>query len=59
MISDEFGTFGDKHFLRGQTKSNIFIKKIIHFIKIQNIRSKQIFIFMNPEYSFKINIHCF
>ena len=52
MISDEFETFGDNHFWRGQTKSNIFIKKIIHFIKIQNIHSKQIVIFLKIQ-----NIH--
>ena len=44
MISDEFETFGDNHFWRGQTKTKIFVKKITHFINIQNIYSKQIFI---------------
>ena len=71
MISDEFETFGDNHFWRGQTKTKIFVQKFIHFIKIQNIHSKQIFIFqksrifiqyknsffLNPEYSFKRTIH--
>ena len=44
MISDEFETFGDNHFWRGETKTKIFVQKTIHFIK-------------NPEYSFKLNIH--
>ena len=36
----------------------MFVKKIIHFIKIQNIHAKQIFIFFkNPEYSFELFIH--
>ena len=52
MISDEFETFGNNHFWRGQTKVKIFIQKIIHFWKIQNIHSKQIFIFLNIQ-----NIH--
>ena len=38
----------------------MFAQEIIDFIKIQNIHSKQIFIFFkNPEYSFKQNIHFF
>ena len=56
MISDEFETFGDNHFGRGQTKTKIFVQKIIHFIKIQNDLSKHNF-FFNPEYSFKGIIH--
>ena len=43
MISDEFETFGDNHIGRGQTKTEIFVQKIIHFIK-------------NPEYLSKTNI---
>ena len=67
MISDEFETFGDNHFWRRQTKTQNVCSKIIHFIKIQNIHLKQIFIllksrifirknhsfFLNPEYSLK------
>ena len=56
MISDEFETFGNNCFWRGQTKTKIFIQKIFQFIKIQNIHLKQIFIFKNLEYSFKTNI---
>ena len=73
VISDEFETFGDNHFWRRQTRTKTFVQNIIHFIKIQNIHSKQIFIFLksrifiqtkysflsNPEYSFKNNIHFF
>ena len=44
MISDEFETFGDNHFWRGQTITKIFVQKIIHFIKIHT-HSKQILIF--------------
>ena len=71
MISDDFETFIDDNFWRGQTKTKILVQKIIHFIKIQNIHSIKIFIFLksrifiqtkysfflNPEYSFKKNIH--
>ena len=71
MISDEFEIFGDNHFWHGQTKTKILVQKIIHFIRIQNIHSKQIFIFflkiqnINPEHLFKkviiffniLNIH--
>ena len=49
MISDEFETFGDNHFWRRQTKTKIFVQKIIHFIKIQNIHSKQIFILLKSR----------
>ena len=52
MISDEFETFGDNHFWRGETKTKIFVQKIIHFIKIKNIHSKEIFIFFKIQ-----NIH--
>ena len=52
MISDEFETFGDNHFWCGQTKTETFVQKIIHFIKIQNIHSKQIFTFLKIQ-----NIH--
>ena len=52
MISDEFKTFGDSRFRRRQYTTKIFVKKIIHFIKIQNIHSKQIFIFLKIQ-----NIH--
>ena len=45
MISDDFETFIDDNFLHGQTKTKIFVQKIIHFIKIQNIHLKQILIF--------------
>ena len=69
MISDEFKTFGDSRFRRRQNTTKIFVQKIIHFLKIQNIHSKQIFIFLksrifiqknysffqNPEYSLKKN----
>ena len=57
MISDEFETYGDNHFWRGQTKTKIFVKNYsfyknpeysfktnIHFLKIQNIYSNEIFI---------------
>ena len=73
MISDDFETFIDDNFWRWHTKTKILVKKIIHFIKIQNIHSIKIFIFLksrifiqtkysfflNPEYSFKQNIHFF
>ena len=73
MISDEFKTFGDSRFRRRQNTTKIFVQKIIHFIKIQNIHSNKIFIFLKfrifiqtkysffqiPEYSFKQNIHFF
>ena len=59
MISDEFKTFGDSRFRRRQNTTKIFVQKIIHFIKIQNIHSKQIFIFLKPEYSFKAIIPFF
>ena len=52
MISDEFETFGDNHFWHGQTKTYILVQKIIHFIKIQNIHSKQIIIFLKIQ-----NVH--
>ena len=52
MISDEFETFGDNHFWRGETKTKIFVQKIIQFIKIKNIHSKEIFIFFKIQ-----NIH--
>ena len=52
MISDEFKTFGDSRFRRRQNTTKIFVQKIIHFIKIQNIHSKQIFIFSKIQ-----NIH--
>ena len=59
MISDEFEKFGDNHFRRGQTKTKMFIQKIIHFIKkIQNIHSKQLLIFLKIQniYSKQISI---
>ena len=57
MISDDFETFIDDNFWRWHTKTKILVKKIIHFIKIQNIHSKKnIHFFENPEYSFKTNI---
>jgi len=73
MISDDFETFIDDNFWRWHTKTKILVKKIIHFIKIQNIHSIKIFIFLksrifiqtkysffkNPEYSFRQNIHFF
>ena len=59
MISDKFETFGDNHFWQGETKSKMFVQKIIHFIKIQNIHLNQKFISKNPEYSFKAIIHFF
>ena len=34
MIFDEFETFGDNHFWRGQTKTKILFQKLIHFIII-------------------------
>ena len=49
MISDEFEMFGDNHFWHGQTKTKILVQKIIHFIRIQNIPSKQIFIFQKSR----------
>ena len=49
MISDEFKTFGDSRFRRRQNTTKIFVQKIIHFIKIQNIHSKQIFIFFKMQ----------
>ena len=49
VISDEFETFGDNHFWRRQTRTKIFVQNIIHFIKIQNIHSKQIFIFFKSR----------
>ena len=58
MISDEFETFGDDRFGHGQTKTKILIQKTIHFMKIHNVHSKQIFIcltsriFFQNEYSF-------
>ena len=65
MSSDEFETFGNNHFLRGQTKTEIFVQEIIHFIEIDNIHSKKYSfflksrIFIQNKYSFfKIqNIH--
>ena len=56
MISDEFKTFGDSRFRRRQNTTKIFVQKIIHFIKIQNIHSKQIFIFFRNPF-IQINIH--
>ena len=52
VITDEFETFGDNHFWQGQTRTKIFVQIMIHFIKIQNIHSKQIFIFLKIQ-----NIH--
>ena len=49
MISDEFKTFGDSRFRRRQYTTKIFVQKIIHFIKIQNINSKQIFILLKSR----------
>ena len=49
MVSDEFETFGNNHFWRKQTKTKMFIPEIIHFMKIQNIHSKQIFIFFKSR----------
>ena len=47
-------------FDEGKLKPKYVLKNLINFIKIQNIHSKQIFIFFkNPEYSFKANIHFF
>ena len=51
MISDDFETFIDDNFWRGQTKTIILVKKIIHFIKIQNIHSNKIFIFLKRAIS--------
>merc|ERR1711899_575798 len=51
MISDEFETFGDKCFCRGQTKTKISVQKIIHFIKI--------FIFLKSRILIQKNIHFF
>ena len=74
MISDDFETFIDDNFWRGRTKTKILVQKVIHFIKIQNNHSKEIFIFLkvqnihskqififfkNPEYSFKASVHFF
>ena len=69
MISDEFETFGNNHFWRGQTKVKIFIQKIIHFwkiknihskksfFKIQNITSRKLFIFSKSRIFIPKNIH--
>ena len=46
MISDDFETFIDNNLWHGQTKTKILVQKIIHFIKIQNIHSNKIFIFL-------------
>ena len=51
MISDDFETFIDDNFWRGQTKTKILVQKIIHFIKIQNIHSNKIFIFLKRAVS--------
>ena len=67
VISDEFETFGDNHFWRGQTRTKIFVQNIIHFIKIQNIHffkiqnihSKQIFIFLKSRIFIQKIIHFF
>ena len=57
MISDEFKTFGDSRFRRRQNTTKIFVQKIIHFIEIQNIHSKQIFIFLKSRIFIQKNIH--
>ena len=49
VISDEFETFGDNHFWLRQTRTKILVKKIIRFIKIQNIHSIKIFIFLKSR----------
>ena len=49
MISDDFETFIDDNFWRGQTKNKLLVQKIIHFIKIQNIQSKKYPFFKNLE----------
>ena len=57
VISDEFKTFGDNHFWRRQTRTKIFVQKIIHFKKCRIFIQKKYSFFKNLEYSFKINIH--
>ena len=52
VISDEFETSWDNHFWLRQTRTKIFVQNVIHFIKIQNIHSKQIFICLKIQ-----NIH--
>ena len=59
MISDEFETFGDNHLWRGKTKTKIFVQKLIHFKEIQNIHSKEIFIFLKSRIFIQKIIHFF
>ena len=59
MISDDFETFIDDNFWRWHTKTKILVKKIIHFIKIQNIHSIKIFIFLKSRIFIQQNFHFF